>query len=99
MSSANVKGLINGQESGQGHWTGKLNSSFTYVYTNWFALEHSVYTHLGMADDHYFDSYKKIPRISLGSEIRIWTPMIPWMAVSVHFTWLKGSDNWFHLNI
>ncbi|NQU52985.1 MAG: hypothetical protein HQ522_10660 [Bacteroidetes bacterium] len=99
MSSSHIKGLINGQESGQGQYNGKLNAGFTYMYYNWFALEHSVYTHFGMADDHYFDIYKKTPRISFGSEIRIWTPMIPWLAVSVHFTYMKGNNNWFHLNI
>lgn len=99
MSSGNVKGLVNGQESGQGHYNGKLTSSFTYLYYDWFALEHSVYTHFGMADDHYFDIYKKTPRISVGTEIRIWLPMIPWLAVSVHFTYLKGNSNWIHLDI
>lgn len=99
LSSAHIKGLINGQESGQGQYHGRLNASFTYLYTNWFALEHSVYTHFGMADDHYFDIYKKTPRISLGSEIRIWTPMIPWLAASVHFTYIKGNSNWLHLDI
>jgi hypothetical protein len=52
-----------------------------------------------MADDKYFDIYKKTPRISFGSEIRIWTPMIPWLAASVHFTYLKGNSTWFHLDI
>ncbi|MCY1721134.1 BamA/TamA family outer membrane protein [Prolixibacteraceae bacterium Z1-6] len=99
MSSGDVKGIINGQESGQGHYNAKINGSFTYIYFNWFALEHSVYTQMGMADDHYIDIYKRKPRISLGTEIRIWTPMIPWLAASVHFTYLKGNDNWFHLDI
>ncbi|MDX1286006.1 MAG: POTRA domain-containing protein, partial [Draconibacterium sp.] len=75
MNSKNVKGIINGQESGQGRYNAKLNSSFTYLYFNWFALEHSVYTHWGMADDQYFNILKKNPRISLGTGIRIWTPM------------------------
>lgn len=99
MNSGNVKGLINGQESGQGHYNGKLTSSFTYLYYNWFALEHSVYTHFGMADDHYFEIYKKTPRISLGTRIKIWTPMIPWLSASVHFVYLKGNNNWFQLDI
>uniref|UniRef100_UPI003216315E BamA/TamA family outer membrane protein n=1 Tax=uncultured Draconibacterium sp. TaxID=1573823 RepID=UPI003216315E len=99
MNSGDVKGIINGQESGQGHYNTKVNGSFTYAYTNWFALEHSVYSHFGMADDHYFNLFRKNPRISLGTEIRIWTPMIPWLAASVHFTYLKGNNNWFHLDI
>jgi outer membrane protein assembly factor BamA len=99
MSSSHIKGLINGQESGQGQYHGRLNTSLTYLDYNWFALEHSFYTHFGMADDHYFDIYKKTPRISVGSEIRIWTPMIPWLAASIHFTYLKGNSNWFHLDI
>ena len=99
MNSSDVKGIKNGQESGQGHYNVKLNSSFTYLYYNWFALEHSVYTHFGMANDKYFTNYTRKPRISLGTEIRIWTPMIPWLAASVHFTYLNGNDNWFHLDI
>lgn len=99
MSSGDVKGIINGQESGQGHYNVKLKSSFTYLYYNWFALEHSVYTNIGMADDKYFNNYSKKPRASLGTEIRIWTPMIPWLSASVHFTYLKGNDNWLHLDI
>jgi len=99
MSSGDIKGLLNGQESGQGHFNGKLNGSFTYLHYNWFALEHSVYTHFGNADDHYFEIFKEIPRISFGTEIRIWTPMVPWFAASIHFVYLKGNTNWFHLNI
>jgi outer membrane protein assembly factor BamA len=99
MSSGDVKGIKNGQESGQGHYNVKLKGSFTYLYYNWFALEHSVYTHFGMADDKYFRNYQRKPRTSFGTEIRIWTPMIPWLAASVHFTYVKGNDNWFHLDI
>lgn len=99
MSSGDVKGIINGQESGRGHYNVKLKSSFTYLYCNWFALEHSVYTNFGMADDAYFKNYQRKPRISLGTEIRIWTPMIPWLAASIHFTYVKGNDNWLHLDI
>ena len=99
MSSGDVKGIINGQESGQGNYNVKLNGSFTYLYYNWFALEHSVYTHAGMADDHYFDIYMRKPRVSVGTEFRFWTPMIPWLAASIHFTYLKGNSNWFHLDI
>lgn len=99
MNSGDVKGIINGQESGQGNYNGKLNASFTYLNYNWFALEHSVYTHLGMADDHYFDIYKRKPRMSIGTQFRFWTPMIPWLAASIHFTYVKGNNNWFHLDI
>lgn len=99
MSSGNVKGIINGQESGQGHYNGKLNASFTYLYLDWFALEHSVYTHWGMAKDHYFDIYKHMPRYSLGTEFRFWIPNIPWLAASIHFTYVKGNDNWLHIDI
>jgi hypothetical protein len=99
MSSGDIKGLLNGQESGQGHYNGKLNASFTYMHYNWFALEHSVYTHFGNANDHYFEIYKQIPRISFGTGIRIWTPMVPWLAASIHFVYLKGNSNWLHLNI
>jgi hypothetical protein len=43
--------------------------------------------------------YKNIPRISVGTGFKIWTPMIPWLAASIHFVWLKGSENWFYLDI
>jgi outer membrane protein assembly factor BamA len=99
MSSGDVKGIINGQESGQGHYNVKLKSSFTLLYYNWFALENSIYTNFGMADDTYLKNYQRKPRTSFGNEIRIWTPMIPWLAASVHFTYLKGNNNWFHLDI
>lgn len=99
MSSRDVKGIINGQESGQGHYNGKLNSSFTYFYFDWFALEHSIYSHFGMANDHYFDIYKKKPRYSLGTEFRFWIPNVPWLAASIHFTYVKGNNNWLHIDI
>jgi hypothetical protein len=99
MNAGDVKGCITGQESGQGHYNIKLNSRFTYIYTNWFALEQSVYNHLGMAGDHYLNIFKKKPLASTGTKIRIWTPMVPWLAVSVYFTYLKGNDNWFQLEI
>lgn len=99
MNSGDVKGIINGQESGQGNYKAKLNASFTYLNYNWFALEHSFYTHFGMADDHYFGIYKRKPRMSIGTEFRFWTPMIPWLAASIHFTYVKGNNNWFHLDI
>lgn len=99
LSSGNIKGIINGQESGQGHYNGKITSSFTYLYYNWFALEQSIYSHFGMADDRYFDIYKRTPRISFGTRIKIWTPMIPWLSASIHFTYLKGNNNWFQLDI
>ena len=99
LNSADVKGIINGQESGQAHYTAKLKGSFTYLYFNWFALEHSGYTHIGMADNKFFRMYQLKPRISFGTEFKFWTPMIPWLKASVHFTFLKGNNNWFHLDI
>ena len=99
LNSGNIKGLINGQESGQGQYHAKITGSFTYLYTNWFALEHSVYTHFGKAGDHYFEMFTQIPRISVSTGLKIWTPMIPWLAASVHFTYMKGNNNWFHLQI
>ncbi|WP_346862639.1 BamA/TamA family outer membrane protein [uncultured Draconibacterium sp.] len=99
MNSGDVKGIINGQESGQANYNGKLNAGFTYLNYNWFAMEQSVYAHLGMANDRYFDIYKHKPRISIGTRFRFWTPMIPWLAASIHFTYVKGNNNWFHLDI
>ncbi|MCG8524727.1 MAG: hypothetical protein MI744_21175, partial [Pseudomonadales bacterium] len=99
LSSGHIKGLINGQESGQGYYNGRVTGSFTYLYTNWFALEHSIYTHFGKADDQYFNIYKHVPRASVGTGIKVWTPMVPWLSVNVHFTYLKGNSNWLHLDI
>lgn len=99
MNSGHIKGLNNGQESGRGIYHGKLNSSFTYLYTNWLALEQSVFTHWGTANDSYFDMFKQKPRISVGSRLRAWVPTIPWLAVNLYFTYLKGNDNWMHLDI
>ena len=99
MNSGDVRGIINGQESGQGNYNARLTGSFTYLYYNWFALEHSVYTHMGMAHDHYFEMYARKPRISFGTEFKLWIPMVPWLAASIHFTYLKGNNNWLHLDI
>ena len=99
LGPGNVRGLITGKESGQGYYSGFIKGSFTYLNRDWFALEQTLYTNLGKADDRYFDIYKKMPRISIGTGFKIWTPMIPWLSASVHFVWLKGSDNWFYLDI
>ncbi|KJF43980.1 BamA/TamA family outer membrane protein [Draconibacterium sediminis] len=99
LNSNDVKGIVNGQESGKGSYNIKLNGGFTYLYYSWFALEHSIYTHFGMANDRYFYMYRRKPRVSLGTKIRIWTPVIPWLAASIHFTYVKGNNNWFHLDI
>jgi len=99
LGPGNVKGLITGKESGQGYYSGFIKGSFTYLNRDWFALEQTVYTNVGKANDHYFDIYSIIPRISVGTGFKIWTPMIPWLSASVHFVWLKGSENWFYLDI
>lgn len=99
LGSGNIRGLITGKESGQGYYSGFVKGSFTYFNRDWFALEQTLYTNLGKANDRYFDIFKKIPRISIGTGFKIWTPMIPWLSASVHFVWLKGSDNWFYLDI
>lgn len=99
LGSGNVKGLITGKESGQGYFSGFLNGSFTYIDKSWFALAQSVYVNFGKAGDRYFNIYTKIPRISIGTGFKIWTPMIPWLGASIHFVWLKDSDNWFYLDI
>ncbi len=99
LGPANIKGLLTGKESGQGYFSGFVKGSFNYLYFNWFALEQTVYTNFGKADDRYFNIYKKMPRISIGTGFKIWTPMVPWLSASVHFVWLKGSDNWFYLDI
>ncbi|MCF6358539.1 MAG: hypothetical protein L3J54_12100, partial [Draconibacterium sp.] len=99
LGSGNIKGLISGEESGQGYYNAKIKCSFTYINRDWFALEQSVYTNFGKANDHYFDIYKKAPRISIGTGFKIWTPMIPWLSASIHFSYLKGSNSWFYLDI
>jgi hypothetical protein len=99
LGPGNIKGLITGKESGQGYYSGFLNGSFTYIDKSWFALAQSVYVNFGKAGDKYFNIYTKIPRISIGTGFKIWTPMIPWLGASVHFVWLKDSDNWFYLDI
>lgn len=99
LGPGNVKGLITGEESGQGYYSGKIQGSFTYLNRSWFALEHTVYTDFGKANDSYFDIFKKSPRTAFGTGFKIWTPTIPWLSASVHFAWLKGSKNWFYLDI
>jgi outer membrane protein assembly factor BamA len=99
LGSGNVKGLTTGKESGQGYFSGFVKGSFTYLNRDWFALEQTIYLNFGKANDKYFDIYKSLPRISAGTGFKIWTPMIPWLAASVHFVLLKGGDNWFYLDI
>lgn len=99
LSSRHIQGLKVGQESGQGYYNGKLAAGFTYLYFDWFALEHSVYTHLGKASDRYFDIYKSVPRISLGTGFRVWLPTVPWLSARVDFTYIKGNSNWLHLDL
>jgi outer membrane protein assembly factor BamA len=99
LGQGNVKGLITGKESGQGYYSGKIEAGFTYINCDWFALEQTIYTNFGNAGDKYFNMYKSIPRISVGTGFKIWTPMIPWLGASIHFVWLKGSENWFYLDI
>lgn len=99
LGSGNIMGLINGEESGQGYYSGNIKGSFTYFNRNWFALEHEVFTNFGKAGDKYFGIYQSAPRISVGTGFKIWTPMIPWLSASVFLSYLKGSNNWFHLNI
>jgi outer membrane protein assembly factor BamA len=99
LGPGNVKGLITGKESGQGYYSGKIEAGFTYINRDWFALEQTIYTNFGNAGDKYFNIFKSIPRISVGTGFRIWTPMIPWLGASIHFVWLKGSENWFYLDI
>ncbi len=99
LGPGNVRGLITGKESGQGYYSGFVKGSFTYLNRDWFALEQTIYTNVGMANDRYFNIYKTVPRISLGTGFKIWTPMIPWLSASVHFVWLKDSENWFYLDI
>lgn len=99
MNSGDIKGITNGQESGQGNYNAKINCGFTYLYSNWFALEQSLYTHFGMAKNHYFEMYKQKPLFSVGTEFHFWAPMIPWLAASIHFTYMKSNNNWLHLDI
>ncbi len=99
LGPGNIRGLLTGQEYGQGYYSGLVSAGFTYVYRDWFALEHSVYSNFGKAGDNYFNMYRSVPRVSLGTGIKIWIPLIPWLEASVHFSWLKGNNNWFYLSI
>jgi outer membrane protein assembly factor BamA len=99
LGPGNVKGLITGEESGQGYYSGKIAAGFTYINRDWFALEQTIFTDFGKAGDQYFNIYKSLPRISVGTGFKIWTPMVPWLGFSFYFVWLKGSENWFYLDI
>jgi len=99
LGPGNIKGLTTGKESGQGYFSGFVKGGFTYLNRDWFALEQTIYLNFGKANDRYFEIYKNKPRFSAGTGFKIWTPMIPWLAASVHFVWLKGGDNWFYLDI
>lgn len=94
-----IKGLLTGQEAGQGYYAGIVRAGFTYVYRDWFALEHSIFSNFGKAGNRYFNMFRTVPRISLGTSVKIYTPMIPWLGASINFIWMKGNSKWFYLSI
>ncbi len=99
LGPGNIRGLLTGQEAGQGFYSGLVRVGFTYVYRDWFALEHIFYSNFGKANNSYFNMFRSVPRISVGTGIKVWIPLIPWLGASVHFSWLKGNNNWFYLSI
>jgi hypothetical protein len=94
-----VKGIITGEIYGKAVYYGSTELFFTYLNRDWFAIEQSVYVNVGNGSMVYADLFKTKPLASVGTGLKIWIPMIPWLSASVYFTYSKNKSNWFQLQL
>jgi outer membrane protein assembly factor BamA len=92
-----VKGIITGEIYGKAVYNGSTGLYFTYLNRDWFAIEQSVYVNVGNGSMVYADLFKTKPLASVGTGLKVWIPMIPWLYVKVFFTYSKNKSNWFQL--
>jgi len=94
-----VKGIITGEIYGKAVYYGSTGFFFTYLSRDWFAIEQSVYVNVGNGSMTYIDLFKSKPLASVGTGLKLWIPMIPWLSVQVFFTYSKNKSNWFQLQL
>ena len=97
LGGGQVKGIITGEIYGKAVYYGSTGIYLTYLNRDWFAIEQSVYVNVGNGSMVYADLFKTKPLASVGTGFKFWLPMIPWLAVSVYFTYSKNKSNWFQL--
>jgi len=97
LGGGQVKGIITGEIYGKAVYYGSTGVHLTYLNRDWFAIEQSVYVNVGNGSMVYADLFKTKPLASVGTGFKFWLPMIPWLAVSVYFTYSKNKSNWFQL--
>ncbi len=90
-----VKGIVNGEISGQAYYIAYIGGHFTYLNRNWFALEQSIFLNWGNGSDQYSELYTTAPLTTVGTGISLMIPMIPWLYVRFYFTWTRDHHNWF----
>ncbi len=97
LGGGQVKGIITGEIYGKAIYYGSTGIYLTYLNRDWFAIEQSIYVNVGNGSMVYSDLFKTRPLASVGTGFKAWLPMIPWLAVSVYFTYSKNKSNWFQL--
>jgi outer membrane protein assembly factor BamA len=97
LGGGQVKGIITGEIYGKAVYHGSTGVYLTYFNRDWFAIEQSIYVNVGNGSMVYTDLFKTRPLASVGTGFKAWLPMIPWLAVSVYFTYSKNKSNWFQL--
>jgi outer membrane protein assembly factor BamA len=90
-----VKGIITGEIYGKAVYHGNTGLYITYLNRDWFAIEQSVYVNIGNGAMVYTDLFRTKPLASVGTGVKLWIPMIPWLYVKVFFTYSKNKTNWF----
>jgi len=99
LGGGQVKGIITGEIYGKAIYSANTGLYFTYLNRDWFAIEQSIYVNAGNGKMVYYDLFRSKPLASIGTGIKIWIPMIPWLAVKVYFTYSKNKSNWFQLQL
>ena len=97
LGGGQVKGIITGEIYGKAVYYGSTGVYLTYLNRDWFAIEQSIYVNVGNGSMVYTDLFRTKPLASIGTGFKAWLPMIPWLAVSVYFTYSKNKSNWFQL--
>jgi outer membrane protein assembly factor BamA len=92
-----IKGLRTGQISGKTTYSGYLGFHFTYLDTQWFAIENKFFTNIGQGADSLKDLYTIKPFLAVGTGVRFMVPMIPWLYINLYFSYSGKDRDWFFL--
>jgi outer membrane protein assembly factor BamA len=96
LGPGQVKGILTGERSGQAIWSANTDIKITYINRDWFATEQSFFINAGNSNDIYWEIYNQKPLYSLGSQLRVMIPMIPWLAINFYYAWVE--KNWFSVD-